>query len=230
MKILSLYKNKSIFIIPIILPFIFLIILLSSYTNHSNILLIPEMVKANLIQDLSTLRKNCNQMVHTLESLKNQEISPEEAKVEYYRLKRAYKKVEFLLEYLDPVLAKNINGAPIPKVEIDHQPYLALNFARPAFVTYPPEGLQVLEEILFSEDLNYSNIKEAYSLAFRMEEKLNLFQNNIMGQPLTEKQIIESLREHVLRVMTMGITGFDAPAAGEALNFTANSWSRFSRS
>jgi cytochrome c peroxidase len=222
-KLFSLYKNKSIIIIPIIISILFFKIFLSSYTNQSHKLKIPEMVKLNLIQDLSTLRNHCSQMVHTIELLKNEEVTPEEAHEEFYRLKRAYKKVEFLLEYLDPVLAKNINGAPIPKVEIDHQPYLALNFARPAFVTYPPEGLQVLEEILFSESLNSTTINEAYSLAFKMEEKINLFQNNIIGQPLTEKQIIESLREHLVRVMTMGITGFDAPAAGAALEFALNS-------
>ncbi|CAN5305675.1 cytochrome c peroxidase [soil metagenome] len=217
MKNRYFFENKIPFTITIIAFILLLNFTLSSYRNESGNLRLTETIKKNLLQDLSTFGQKCEHLTYKLELLYQQQIELEEVQEVFHQLKKTYKKTEYLIEYLDPDIAKNINGAPIPKVAIDHQPYLALNITKPAFVTFLPEGLQVLEEILFAEDISSEAIKDALSLTYRMNEKIKLFHNNLLGQILTDKQILESLREQIIRLMTMGITGFDTPAAGETL-------------
>lgn len=195
---------------------LFLSVLLTSFTTE------PQnqeviIVKQTFEQDVAALKQQANAFTQTINLLKENKRSLTEAQQAFYGVKTAYKRVEYLLEYLDPELAKSLNGAPLPKVLIEEANYLTVSFAKPSFRTFPPHGLQVLEELLFAENISPEIIKEAVVLAYALEGKIGLFQNSLHNQSLTTKQLLESLREELVRVMTMGITGFDAPAAGHEL-------------
>ncbi|WP_190277554.1 cytochrome c peroxidase [Adhaeribacter rhizoryzae] len=195
---------------------LFLSVLLTSFTSE------PQnqeviIIKQTFEQDIAALQQQAKNFTKKINLLKENKSSLAESRQAFYKVKIAYKQVEYLLEYLDPELAKSLNGAPLPKVLIEEANYLTVPFAKPSFRTFPPQGLQVLEELLFAEDVSPENTKEAIVLAYALESKLGLFQNSLPNQSLTTKQLLESLREELVRVMTLGITGFDAPAAGHEL-------------
>lgn len=198
-----------------------LFLLLSAFKNKIFEAPVTEVIKEEFLHDIRALHLRLTSLKRTLEAHEQEPATIEQLREEFYQLKRAYKKTEYFLEYLDPELAKSLNGAPIPKVVIEHEAYLTLNFKEPTFVTYPPEGLQVLEEMLFAEMPVPDLSDEALSLVFRLEEKLIFFRNSLYNQSFTDKQIFGSLREQLIRAQTMGITGFDTPAAEQDLELVA---------
>jgi len=179
------------------------------------------LVKKAFMQDLSVYKAQTDKLIQALELINQKQATVQEARTAFYKTKQAYKKTEYLLEYLDPEIGKTLNGAPLPRVVIEHQDYLTLGFKEPTHVTFAPEGLQVLEEILFFEEVNAEAIKNAVGLAYRLQEKNAQFQSNLQNQALTDKQIWGSLREQLIRVITLGLTGFDAPAAGNEIQNAA---------
>lgn len=172
------------------------------------------------IDDCKTMNLHAAHFSELLEEYVENRVSDEQLKDSFLELKYSFKKIEYLLEYLDPDLAKEINGAPIPKVVVEHQAYLTLKFREPVFVTHPPTGLQVMEEILFQEELDVEKIEEALTQAYLVEQKIFSFRTSLENQYFSDKQIIESFREQLVRVMTLGITGFDTPATTVAIDHT----------
>lgn len=177
-------------------------------------------VRQLLLRDVGALQAQTTRLVAVLQLLEKRQATPAQAQAAFRATKSAYKRTEYLTEYLDPELARRINGAPLPKVVVAEADYLALGRREPQFLTLPPEGLQVLEELLFAPET--PDVAEAVILAQKVEEGFVRFAANVQHQPLTNQQVLGSLQEEMLRVMTMGITGFDAPAAGTEMAFAAD--------
>ena len=75
----------------------------------------------------------------------------------YENLRATYKSMEPLLEYLDPgTISQYINGAPLPRLD-----------AKSQFVdVLEPQGLQVIDELLFEDDtLTSSELLELRDLS-----------------------------------------------------------------
>lgn len=109
-----------------------------------------------------------------------------------------YKRIEFFLEYFFKSAAMIYNGPP--KYEIE-EPYMEYQ---------TPVGLQVIEALLFEPNVASgkaqllqeaavirSSAQDLSSLLFRFEA--------------ADNQILESVRLELIRVYTLGISGFDAP-------------------
>ncbi|MDR3714868.1 MAG: cytochrome c peroxidase [Puia sp.] len=122
-----------------------------------------------------------------------------QAKMALADCRLCYKKIEFFLEYFFRS-ASTVYNLP-PKAEVE-EPYM--EYA-------DPTGLQVIESLLFAKDV------------FEQKEAL-LQQASLVGNSALDlgsllydfkaddRQVLESLRFELIRVMTLGITGFDAPA------------------
>lgn len=192
---------------------------LSSFTGNSS----PPsvLVKDKFVIDLDSLYKESTALYQSFNSHKPTAHNIAQIRNQFIKTKLAYKKVEFLIEYLDPSLVKKLNGSPLPKVLIEQEKYQALKFMKPSFRSFPPEGLQVLEEILFAEEYGQEINSEAKILANTLKEQILLFINTFNKQSLSDRQILESCREELIRIMTLGISGFDPPAAGEEISFCA---------
>ncbi|MET1055403.1 MAG: cytochrome c peroxidase, partial [Pedobacter sp.] len=86
------------------------------------------------------------------------------------------------------------------KVEVD-EPYMEYQ---------EPSGFQVMEVLLFSDD-PYSHRKELMEQADLLSSSaadLNALLYDFQG---TDKELLESARLELIRVITLGITGYDAP-------------------
>lgn len=209
-------------ILMLLALFLFLAVLLSAFRTESATKNVSEVIKKEVLHDLNELIASAQVIKKSLESYEQEQSRLSRLQEDFYQLKKAYKEVEYFIEYLDPELAKSLNGAPIPKVVVEHQPYLTLlNKEEPVFTSFPAEGLQVLEETIFAQNQNPQMAEEALRLVYRLEEKTNLFRNSLYNQFFTNRQILESLREQLVRVMTMGVTGFDTPAAEQNLEMAA---------
>ncbi len=123
------------------------------------------------------------------------------------RCRLEYKKVEFLAEYYAPEFIKiHINGAPLP----------SLATATDAVEVAEPSGLQILEEIIFSE--NPLEDKESLlSLTGELSEDLEEFSRMQKVVPFYDRQIFEASRYQMIRVLSMGLTGYDTPVTLNAI-------------
>ena len=175
-------------------------------------------VRQHLGRDLAAARREAARLLTVLQLLARQQAPPAQARQALLAAKAAYKRTEYLLEHLDPALARQLNGAPLPRVVVTESDYQALGTRAIVHTTLAPEGLQVLEELLFEDTIQAG---PAIDQARRLEAGLTQFAANLEHQALTDHQILSSLPEEVLRVLTMGITGFDAPAAGHELALAA---------
>lgn len=117
----------------------------------------------------------------------------------------AYKKIEFLTEYYNPLTAKSINGAPIPVMDDNDQHKID-----------QPEGFQVIEPFLFPE----FQVSEKEELL----KEINILIANFIRlksvaerQELANTQIFDALRLESFRVITLGISGFDAAIAQNSM-------------
>ncbi len=182
-----------------------------------------ESVKQLLIKDVNSFTEKTRKLSESLQLVSAGQSKITQAQDTFYQAKQAYKRIEFLVEYLDAELAKSINGAPLPKVAVNEADYLRLNKNEPAFVVFQPEGLQVIEELIFADETGKDEIEKALALTYKLQEKNALFAASLVNQFISEKQVLESIREQMIRVMTMGITGFDAPAAGNEMANAAQS-------
>lgn len=119
----------------------------------------------------------------------------------------SYKSVEFIFDYYQTFYnGAFINGAPLPKVS---EYYEEGNVIEPC-------GLQALDEAVF-EEVSQENNQHIKELAYKLKEKVDFVSNRHLPISLESSQIIECIRSGMVRIFTMGITGFDTPGSTNAL-------------
>jgi cytochrome c peroxidase len=134
----------------------------------------------------------------------------------FTRVRDCYKRIEWLHSYLDNEDAKNFNGSPLPKLD-EHIP---------AVVVIEPQGLQTIEEIIAEKDwlIQPNEGIRLQRLVIQACNDANDIRHLLDDRTITDRQIIEAVRYNVLRIFTMGITGFDSPALGRSLTESYISW------
>lgn len=127
----------------------------------------------------------------------------------YYQLRDAFKRTEFIWEYLDPTYVKEwINGAPLPKLDKN----------APSMLIVEPKGLQVLDELLFSDSIDWMHLKE---ITAKLNEAIQLYP---LPGKVNDRQIIDASRMELIRLFTLGLTGFDVPASDRSLQDVTVVW------
>ncbi|NUY81806.1 c-type cytochrome [Flavobacterium sp. MAH-1] len=119
-----------------------------------------------------------------------------------------FKKVEFFLAFQYPEFTtEHFNGAPLLHIEKEG--------TQPSVIE--PEGLQVLDELAFSENPSdeKATIDALSKKLFTNYKALFLgYQNNKTSQ----KPGTDALRLELVRIFTLGVTGFDTPGSLNALD------------
>lgn len=126
------------------------------------------------------------------------------AKQEQYKATQlAYKKIESLFAYLDHEYNNDhFNGAPLPRI------------ARKTsqLVVVDPSGLQTIGEALADENADLFR-----SLTLQLYARASEFVPYIQRLEFTEQMVFESMREGLIRLAALGITGFDSPIEEQTL-------------
>lgn len=149
----------------------------------------------------------------------------------------SYKGIEYIVEYYYPEHTKeHINGPPLfhadpyPHNTGSYYSMPAEEYVNSAPLDYlekdhyldspkviAPRGLQVLDELIFSEDIETQK-QEALHLANELKTKWA-----IVMQALEKRkfflpfEIMEASRQELVHIFTLGVTGFDTPGSLNAL-------------
>ncbi len=129
---------------------------------------------------------------------------------QFLATRKGYKHCEMFAEYFSPGAAKSINGAARDEVE-EFDPNQNLILA---------QGLQVIESLTFPE------YDPADSTALRAQLK-NLAGNSVKlrtvaeAKSFTDGQIFDAIRLEIVRIISLGITGFDAMVAETSMSEAA---------
>lgn len=130
----------------------------------------------------------------------------------------AYKKAEFLAEYLSPEMAKVINGPAVPEVEEEDNVNTII----------PPEGLQVIEGFLFPQYKTTDSAalkKETARLVVSMRQLIAISAQ----KQLSDSTVFKAFRKELFRSSVLGLAGYDAPACGNAIPEASVVWASFGK-
>jgi cytochrome c peroxidase len=109
-----------------------------------------------------------------------------------------------LSEYYSPAVSKSINGPAIPEFEESDN------------VTVPPEGFQVIEELVFPKYDRKSKEELIQQLGILSANLIRLKKVSHSNE-LTDAHVFDAMRVEVYRIITLGITGFDSPVTFNSL-------------
>jgi cytochrome c peroxidase len=175
-----------------LIPFIyfFVIFFLAYCTSEKSD--VKSDVKAHLLNKINALDSNAATL--EAESTAGNEKAMQQA---FLTTRRAYKKLEWFCEYYAPTTSKELNGAPLPEIEIEETK------------VFDPSGLQVIEEYIYP-----------YDAATKKEllREIDSFRSSLKRLPIilddtefTEAHILDACKLEVFRITAIGLSGFDTP-------------------
>lgn len=157
----------------------------------------PDKVKKDYLEDLYQFQSNLSSLQ---EQLNHTKYNQKKIKSQFIQTRLSFKRIEWLIEYLDAEFTKDfVNGPPLPKLERKVANVRVLE----------PKGLQIMEELIV-HDLS-KNLNQIKALNTELLEKINQVIPLQEAVKLTDRQIIEAIRFELIRIYTLGITGFDTP-------------------
>ncbi len=166
---------------------------------------------SNILQgyykDLSQFKTEAQQLVKIVAESQQEVLDEKKLQAQFRKSKKAFKQIEYLVERLDAEFVKDyINGAPLPALERNS----------PSLSILEPEGLQRIEELVYAEDIT-EDIDELQLLAGKLAESAQILENYQRKYQITDRLIFEAARFQIIRLVTLGITGFDSPVIASSL-------------
>lgn len=160
------------------------------------------LVQKNYENRIAEFQKQLELTVEKGNNLNKENIS--EFRQQFLKTRLAYKRCEYLLEALNPVVSKDyINGSPLPKLEKES---FGLNIIQ-------PKGLQILDELIFSENI----LTKKEHIIELLYELSSIVKNLSFTNKIYDRQVFEGMRLELVRIFTLGLTGFDVPASGGSI-------------
>lgn len=130
----------------------------------------------------------------------NAEIEDLRSATEKARLQ--FKRIEFYVTFYFPEYTKkHFNGAPLLRFEFGNSKSVV-----------EPEGLQVLDELVYSEEA-FENRYVIYGLAKQMQSSYFMLYDRISNKNVEDDDLLEAMRLQLVRIYTLGLTGFDTPGS-----------------
>lgn len=137
----------------------------------------------------------------------NNAVQIPELQQQLVKTRNCYKKIEFIFDYFETVFTYlNVNGGPLPKIDKE------VAFSE----MIPPNGLQRLDELIFS-DQPLEEVEEIRTLTSDLSRAMLQIEQSHKSTALKEIYVLEAIRSGLVRVFTLGVTGFDTPGSGNAL-------------
>ncbi len=124
------------------------------------------------------------------------------AQAQFARARAAFKRIEFLAAYYEPSTTRAMNGPALPRVEDDEGPE----------IVFPPEGFQVVEELLFPEP-DATDRQVVVNEIRNLRAYVTRLHNAASRQQISDDRLWDAAKLQIARVVALGITGFDSPVA-----------------
>ncbi|WP_426473354.1 cytochrome-c peroxidase [Chryseobacterium balustinum] len=146
-----------------------------------------------------------------LEYLKNdvelysqERISLEKLQQTLRNTRNSFKEVEFFVAYYYPEFTKtHLNAAPLFHIEA----------AGTSAYTLPPEGLQVLDELIFSDEASEQKEEISTITNFLYNSYANFYLSALNNGLSSGNNKTLPLRIELIRIYSLGVTGFDTPGS-----------------
>ncbi|MDC8002849.1 cytochrome c peroxidase [Aureisphaera galaxeae] len=159
-------------------------------------------------EDLSSCYDATVQFHEAAISFQRGDVSEPELEREYSQLRETFKKIEFFVEYLDKeAFDKTLNGAPLPKLEKKVADLRVLQ----------PRGMQVIDEFMAS-GFSTSDREDLVAQAYKLENDVKKIEQFLGVRRVTDRQFFEASRQALIRLATLGITGFDTPGTQHGIS------------
>ncbi|SKC06225.1 cytochrome-c peroxidase [Dyadobacter psychrophilus] len=142
------------------------------------------------LADLSTAIQN-------IDPDRQETIDITKTKLIYSRL--AYKRIEYFLEHFFFTSSRIYNRPPKNEIEEPHLEYME------------PAGMQYMEAILFDSVTTIDSKKELLVQAELLSNAANDLHALLYKFETNDKQILAAVRLELIRIIALGISGFDAP-------------------
>jgi cytochrome c peroxidase len=155
-----------------------------------------------LLEQVDSFSTMAKQLRMAVESSSAQEKQVQEL---FLQTRLAYKKFEWAAEYFMPFVAREVNGPPVPEVEM------------PEMTVSGPTGLQVMESCLFPHE-DSSRKKILLRQVDLLQSSGDHFRERFARMGMFDQLVFDAVKLELYRIITLGITGFDNP-------FTLNSMS-----
>ena len=163
-------------------------------------------IKQDFLSKVLSFEAKVEMLLESLQKAENIE-SWKEAQQAFKECRYQYKKIEFLAEYVDNQFARqSFNGAPLP--------YLETSWERTNVVQ--PSGLQILEELIFSDEPLVEK-SEILRLTTQLHKEIGDFHKVQSSTVITDRMVFEAARYEIIRIVALGITGFDTPVTLNSL-------------
>lgn len=145
------------------------------------------------------------------QTLADPEGTPEQWESAFTNVRDAFKRIEFLLAYLDEENTRDfLNGPPLPSV----------NRVVAGVEVRAPAGMQAIEAGLYAPDVA-SNRQELLRLIQELRNNFRPVSQTQVRTVLSDRQVIEAVRAGIIRVTALGLAGFDTPGSGRAITESA---------
>ena len=157
-------------------------------------------IKNLLIKNATIL----TQQLTTLEQLSQSDVSSRKLQSQFKKARITYKKIESITAYYFPETAENMNGAAIDKNDVmDSNRRLE-----------EASGFQKIEELIFNRPINFKETQLQINILLGYTHAL---QSKINNLDLSDSNIFEAQKLNLIRIMSLGITGFDSPIANNTI-------------
>ncbi len=192
--------------------FISILMLNAFYTPEQPL----EQIKTAYLGDMAAFEKSVIKLKTVAETyplnISNGKASIESLQTAFKEARLAYKKVAWLIGYLEPENEKNFNGPPLTKMSIV------------GYQEIEPFGFQPIEEIVFGEDLN-AEMPKLRQLSTDLLFYTQRWSEQMTTQPLSDREIFEAFRTELTQLFSLSFTGFDSPVAFHSLPEAVVAWS-----
>jgi len=133
-----------------------------------------------------------------------EKISLEDLQKTLSKTRNSYKEIEFYIAYHYPEFSKtHLNAAPLFHIEA----------AGTKAFTLPPEGLQVLDELIFSDEAIEKKEEIKTITNFLYNSYANFYLSTTKNGLSKGNNKTLPLRIELIRIYSLGVTGFDTPGS-----------------
>jgi len=153
---------------------------------------------------LSDFKSKLEQLKFDVYQFSEDKITVEKLRESLSSTRNSFKEIEFYVAYHYPEFTKtHLNAAPLFHIEA----------AGTSAYTLPPEGLQVLDELIFSDEAGNEKEKIKAITTFLYNSYSNFHLSSLKNGLSRGNNKTLPLRLELIRIYTLGVTGFDTPGS-----------------
>lgn len=157
-----------------------------------------------VFEGLTDFKTRLSQLKSDAYAFSEDKITVEDLRKTLKETRNSFKEIEFYVAYHYPEFTKtHLNAAPLFHIEA----------AGTSSYTLPPEGLQVLDEMVFSDEAQEKKEEIKTITDFLFNSYASFYLSSIKNGLSTGNNKTLPLRIELIRIYSLGVTGFDTPGS-----------------